>query len=257
MLTHSKIKQKLRTRQPCLGSWTMIGHYASAEILAGAGFDWIAVDMEHASISYETLPILLSAISSRGAEAFVRIESNDPTVIKHVLDCGAGGDTPPLEIFYDFGYRTFGVELAPNPLEEVKGFCEKSGKRLNVIHGDMRRIPFGDASFSFVYSYNAIFFMKKADIELALKEMEPVLRTDGLCYVNLLSVDDPERIEGEPSKKCLEMFGSELFSFHEDDEADPCFDGFEILHKEKRLVERRFEGKMLKQAYLEYIARKL
>jgi len=96
MMMHSDVKRKLGVGEPTLGSWIMIGHQASAEILAGAGFDWIVVDMEHTSIGYETLPLLLGAIRSRGTEAFVRVEANDPTVIKRVLDCGAGGIIVPL-----------------------------------------------------------------------------------------------------------------------------------------------------------------
>jgi 2-keto-3-deoxy-L-rhamnonate aldolase RhmA len=96
MVVHNKVKHALKAGRPSLGSWIMIGHQACAEILAGAGFDWIAVDMEHTSIGYETLPVLLGAIRSRGAEAFVRVEANDPAVIKHVLDCGAGGIIVPL-----------------------------------------------------------------------------------------------------------------------------------------------------------------
>jgi 2-keto-3-deoxy-L-rhamnonate aldolase RhmA len=96
MLLHNQVKHTLKAGKPCLGSWIMIGHQASAEILAAAGFDWITVDMEHTSIGYETLPVLLGAIRSRGPQAFVRVEANDPTVIKRVLDCGAGGIIVPL-----------------------------------------------------------------------------------------------------------------------------------------------------------------
>jgi 2-dehydro-3-deoxyglucarate aldolase len=96
MLLHNKVKEKLKAGQVSLGSWVMIGHQASAEILAAAGFDWITVDMEHTSIGYETLPVLLAAIRSRGPEPFVRVEANDPAVIKRVLDCGASGIIVPL-----------------------------------------------------------------------------------------------------------------------------------------------------------------
>lgn len=95
MLLQNKVKRALAAGRSSLGSWVMIGHQASAEILAGVGFDWITVDMEHTSIGYETLPVLLAAIRGRGPEAFVRVEANDPTVIKRVLDCGAGGIIVP------------------------------------------------------------------------------------------------------------------------------------------------------------------
>ena len=187
---------------------------------------------------------------------FLRL-CNQSELEKVVLDCGAGGDKPPLEIFYDYGYQTFGVELAPNPLEEVKGFCTENSKDLNVVHGDMRHIPIGNEQISFVYSYNAIVFMTKADIQKALKEMERVLRVGGLCYVNFISVDELQWNEDEYSEKCLEMFGSGNFAYHEDEEADEYFSNFELLHKEKRILERLLDdGKLLKQAYLEYIVRK-
>jgi len=92
----SRVKRKLRQGLPTFGSWIMIGDLAAAEILAGAGFDWITVDMEHTSIGYEKLSVLLSGIRSRGPEALVRIEDNNPAVIKRVLDCGADGIIIPL-----------------------------------------------------------------------------------------------------------------------------------------------------------------
>lgn len=96
MRVENKVKQKLREGRPTLGSWIMIGDLASAEIMADAGFDWITVDMEHTSITYETLTVLLAGIRAHGPETFVRIEDNNPSVIKRVLDCGAGGIIVPL-----------------------------------------------------------------------------------------------------------------------------------------------------------------
>jgi 2-keto-3-deoxy-L-rhamnonate aldolase RhmA len=96
MRIENKVKQKIRKGLPTFGSWIMIGDLAVAEIMAGAGFDWITVDMEHTPITYETLPVLLSGIRAHGAESFVRIEDNNPVVIKRVLDCGAGGIIVPL-----------------------------------------------------------------------------------------------------------------------------------------------------------------
>jgi ubiquinone/menaquinone biosynthesis C-methylase UbiE len=55
---------------------------------------------------------------------------------------------------------------------------------LNIFLGDMRNIPFASESFSFVFSFNAIFFMTKADVAIARHEIERVLKPNGLCYVN-------------------------------------------------------------------------
>ncbi len=96
MRIKNKVKRKLREGRPTLGSWIMIGDLASAEIMADAGFDWITVDMEHPAITYETLPVLLAGSRAHGPETCVRVEDNNPAVIKRVLDCGAGGIIVPL-----------------------------------------------------------------------------------------------------------------------------------------------------------------
>jgi len=43
---------------------------------------------------------------------------------------------------------------------------------------------------------------------------------------------------------------------HEDNEADAYFRHFEIVRKEKRLVDKVHGSGRLRQAYIEYIARK-
>ena len=45
-----RTKQRLRNGEVTLGGWLMIGHLSVVELMAGEGFDWIGVDMEHTSI---------------------------------------------------------------------------------------------------------------------------------------------------------------------------------------------------------------
>jgi ubiquinone/menaquinone biosynthesis C-methylase UbiE len=76
---------------------------------------------------------------------------------KTVLDCGAGGDEPPLSLFNQYGYKTYGVEIAEEAHNEAQDFCRKHQLSLNNFRGDMRQLPFAGESFSFVYCINAIF----------------------------------------------------------------------------------------------------
>jgi len=175
---------------------------------------------------------------------------------KDILDCGAGGEHPPLALFHRFGYRTTGIDLDPEAVKKAAAFCERTGTELGISEGDMREIPFPSESFSFVYSYNAISFMTKPDIAIAMSEIRRVLRPAGLCYVNFDSVDDPDRREFKDSFFVRELLRSQRFSQFEDDEADVYFGGFTILRKEKRLIEKLYEGEKIKQAYIDYIARK-
>jgi len=174
---------------------------------------------------------------------------NDSQLEKTVLDCGAGGDDPPLQLFYEYGYETHGIEVAEKPLKEAKRFCEENKLELSILKGDMRKIPFQSKSFSCAFSFNAIIFMRKSDIAGAMNEIERVLKADGLCYVNFLSVDEPQK-----EKFCKPFLESTGFSYYEDNEADSYFRNFEIIHKEKRTI---LIGKKEKQAYIDYIAQKL
>jgi ubiquinone/menaquinone biosynthesis C-methylase UbiE len=180
---------------------------------------------------------------------------NASPLAKNVLDCGAGGSQPPLSIFYQQGYQTYGIEIAGGPLAEALTFCTSSGMQLNIIKGDMRAIPFPENHFSFVYTFNAIDFMTKPDVALSMREITRVLKPGGLCYANFLSVDDEETWDpfNERGKK---LFGNEQFSHFEDNEADIFFTDFIIERKEKRLTDKRWQGKLLKRAEIEYIARK-
>ena len=183
-------------------------------------------------------------------------QCNANSLEKNVLDCGAGGSDPPLSLFYQYGYRTYGIEIEEGPLEEAHEFCRENGMSLNIFRGDMRSIPFVIEAFSNVYSFNAIFFMTKPDIKISMREIERVLKCGGLCYVNFVSVDDPDNRPFCKTAPVRDLLKSERFAKYEDEEADVYFEGFEILRKEKRWVEKVHGSRRLKQVYIEYIARK-
>ena len=183
-------------------------------------------------------------------------QCNASPLDKVVLDCGAGGDPPPLSLFHQYGYKTYGVEIAEQPLAEAQQFCQARAMPLNILRGDMRDLPFASASFGFVYSFNAIFFMTKPDIARAMSEMGRVLKRDGLCFVNFESVDDPDNepfCETAPARRLLQ---SERFAKHEDNEADAYFCNYEILRKEKRFTEWVRWDRQFKRVTMEYIAKK-
>jgi hypothetical protein len=45
---------------------------------------------------------------------------------REVLDCGAGGSEPPLSLFYQYGYKTYGIEIAETALAEARRFCAEN-----------------------------------------------------------------------------------------------------------------------------------
>ncbi|KPK64508.1 hypothetical protein AMJ83_02015 [candidate division WOR_3 bacterium SM23_42] len=186
-------------------------------------------------------------------------QCNQTPLERTILDCGAGSDPcrpPPLFLFYQHGYKTYGLEIEEDALAGANKFCRENDIPLNIFRGDMRTIPFANGAFSFVYSFNAVSFMPKTGIALAMREIERVLKHSGLCFVNFLSVDDPNSRPFCDTSFARRFLRSERHAHHEDNEADIYFANFEILRKEKRLIEKLYHGERIRQAYIGYIAKK-
>jgi SAM-dependent methyltransferase len=186
---------------------------------------------------------------------------NNSTLEKNVLDCGAGGSNPPLSIFYEFGYKTHGIEISEEQLEKASQFCKVQRMDLDIINGDMRNIPFVNEFFSFLFSYNTSVHMRKKDFGFAFVEFLRVLKHDGLCYVNFLSeecssygngtqISDGEFIQIEDAEEVL-------YSHYKDKEPEKYFDGFDIVYKEKRIVQKKIENEIITSGYLDYILMKI
>ena len=90
------LKTKLASGQTVIGSWISSGNTAVAEIFAKAGFDWVAVDLEHSAINISQVAELIRVIDLAGSAPLVRLTANDPNQIKRVLDAGAHGIIVPM-----------------------------------------------------------------------------------------------------------------------------------------------------------------
>jgi SAM-dependent methyltransferase len=178
-----------------------------------------------------------------------------------ILDCGAGGSSPPLAFFLEHGYRTCGVEISDKQLELAHKFAEQHGLDLDIVLGDMRDLPFRDGSISFAYSYNSICHMTKAEVSVSVREIERVLRHQGLCFINFLSVEDGRFGKGVPhgdGEYVAEINGeTALHCFFKDNEPDAYFSRFALLRKEKMRVESYKPQGSHVCADLCYFARKL
>jgi len=90
------LKERLKNNALTVGSWITIGHASIAEIMAGAGFDWLAVDMEHSAIELPQAQELIRTIELSSCVPLVRVGSNDKNIIKRVMDAGAHGVIVPM-----------------------------------------------------------------------------------------------------------------------------------------------------------------
>jgi 4-hydroxy-2-oxoheptanedioate aldolase len=72
-----------------VGLWLGLADAYCAEICAGAGFDWLLIDGEHAPNDVRSILHQLQAIAPYPVHPVVRASIGDPTIIKQLLDVGA------------------------------------------------------------------------------------------------------------------------------------------------------------------------
>lgn len=90
------IRRSLQSGKPSIGSWIQIPHPSVAEIMGQAGYDWVAVDMEHGSIGVQQLPDIFRALELGGTLPLARIAQGEIKDCKQALDAGAGGVIVPM-----------------------------------------------------------------------------------------------------------------------------------------------------------------
>ena len=82
-------KQALAERRAQIGFWVSLANGLSAEICAGAGFDWLLIDGEHSPNGLQDLLSQAQAIAAYPeTHAIARVPTGDAVLIKQYLDVG-------------------------------------------------------------------------------------------------------------------------------------------------------------------------
>ena len=95
-MRENKALAKWRKGEQTIGGWLSIGNAYTAETMAGLGFDYLCIDLQHGMLSYDDLTYMLPAMSAHDATPFVRVPWNEPYEIMKALDAGAFGVIVPM-----------------------------------------------------------------------------------------------------------------------------------------------------------------
>ncbi|OAV61237.1 HpcH/HpaI aldolase family protein [Enteractinococcus helveticum] len=110
---------KTARNRAAAGMFLSSGDAGIAEIVAGAGMDYLLIDAEHSPLSLESVQAQLRAIAAYDSIPVVRIPENNTTLIKQYLDLGAQSLIIPM-IFTPDDARTAAAAVAYPP-EGVRG----------------------------------------------------------------------------------------------------------------------------------------
>lgn len=84
----NRFKQTIAEGAAQIGLWQALASPYTAEICAGAGFDWLLIDCEHAPNNLRSVLAQLQAVAAYPVEPVVRLPVGDPVLVKQYLDIG-------------------------------------------------------------------------------------------------------------------------------------------------------------------------
>jgi ubiquinone/menaquinone biosynthesis C-methylase UbiE len=190
-------------------------------------------------------PFILSHPIVRPLYGFLKECLTSP-LEKIILDCGAGGSNPPITLFHYHGFTVYGIDISSDQIELAHKFGRKNNIRFNIMKANVCHIPLKGDSISFIYSINTLCHLSKKDTSYAVKEMERVVKPEGIIFINFISVEDWMFGEGKQINRgeFLQEYDwypgiikeGHICSYYEEKEPDSYFTNFEIMRKEKRII---------------------
>lgn len=86
---HNPFKAALKAGKPQMGCWLGLADPYVAQISAGAGFDWLLIDAEHAPNDLRSITAQMQVLAGFDSHAIVRPTIGETWMIKQYLDAGA------------------------------------------------------------------------------------------------------------------------------------------------------------------------
>lgn len=160
------IRKSLAANLPSVGSWIQIPSPSVAEIMGQAGYDWVAVDMEHGAIAVHQLPDLFRALELGGTLPLARLAQGLTKDCKQALDAGAGGVIVPM------------VESAAQ-LTQVRDACRWPPAGTRGV-GFSRANLFGKHFDAYIEEAQAPLLVAMIEHIRAVDNLDEILQVEGL-----------------------------------------------------------------------------
>lgn len=184
------VKRKLLNGEKTIGAFLQTLSPVAAEILAGSGFDWLIVDLEHAPGGFENLQAQLQAMNGSGAVPFARAPWNDAVAIKRILDTGVMGVLVP--------YVNTRAEA-----EAAVAACKYPPQGIRGVAGSPRAAGYTRNMAGYLASANEeTVVMTAVETREAVENLDDILQVEGLDGIFIGPVDLASSLGylGDPSQ---------------------------------------------------------
>jgi 4-hydroxy-2-oxoheptanedioate aldolase len=166
-LPRNPFKHALKAGKPQIGLWSSLSSNYSVEVTAGAGFDWLLLDMEHSPNDLESLLAQLQAAAPYPTHAVVRVPWNDMVAMKRVLDVGAQSLLVPYVSTADEARAA--VAHTRYPPAGVRG-----------VAGTTRATRFGRIKDYARRAHEELCLLVQVETQAALDSIEAICAVDGV-----------------------------------------------------------------------------
>ena len=166
-LPKNAFKAAIKAKKPQIGLWASIPSNYTAEVIAGAGFDWILLDTEHTPSDIETVVTQLQAIAAYPTTPIVRVPWNDRVTIKRYLDTGVQALLIPQ------------VDT-PEEAENAVAYTRFPDVGMRGVAGTTRATRFGRIKSYFKTATDEICVLVQVESREALGHIEAIAAIDGI-----------------------------------------------------------------------------
>ncbi len=103
-----------------------------------------------------------------------------------ILDLGAGLGRHALALA-QMGFDVAAIDAAPDSLAAIQGAANTAGLTLDLHQSKMTALPFADASFDHILSWNVIYHGDESIVAQSFSEVARVLKPGGTFMATMLS----------------------------------------------------------------------
>jgi len=188
------LKEKLQRGEVAIGTFVALGHPDVTERLSMMGFDWLLLDGEHGPLSLETMQVMMQSMRGDTCVPIIRVEWNEPVIIKRALDLGCGGVLIPWVNTKEEAIAA--VQACKYPPQGLRG-C---GPRRAALVND-----------NYIMEANAkTLVIVQIETDTAVKNIDDILAVEGVDAVYIGPTDLSMSLFGVPAKwgdpKYMESF---------------------------------------------------
>ncbi len=170
MPTNNTFKHALAAKKPQIGIWSTLCDPFVSELIAGAGYDWVMLDTEHAPSDPVQILRQLQAVQAerlRPSSAVVRPAWNDTVLIKRHLDIGA--QTLLLPFVQNKDEAEAAVAAMRYPPRGVRG-----------MGGAVRASRYGRDTAYVAEAERELCLLVQVETAEALEQLEAIANVDGV-----------------------------------------------------------------------------